>query len=150
MTTNLGAAAYRCDICGCQYTSQKEAFFCEQRGVGLPRFVAGDVIQLLASEVSALHLSSPDVLIDQREFNAQAVLSHSFAFASRGVRYHVRAQGGRKLVVEAVAVTVDASDFIYCPDWPTFFRQADTGRSHDMEGLDALRQTLNQKLGLGL
>jgi len=150
MTTKIETIWHRCNICGIKYTCPAEAQHCEVRGISLPRFVAGDVIRLLPTEAQALGLSNPDVLVDIREFVGHGGPTHSFAFAGRGIRYHVRAQGGQKMIVEAVAVTVDMNDYVYCPDWDTFLRRASTGRPNDMEGLEGVRSMLNQKLDLGL
>jgi len=150
MTTRVESIRFRCDICGVKYTVEDEAKLCEVRGVVLPRFVSGDVVTLSGAEVQSQGLTCADVLVDTREFVSRTGPSHKFATVGHGVRYHVRARGGQKLIVEAAAIVTDMNDIIYCPDWRTFIARAENGRPNDTEGLDSLRVMLNNKLDLGL
>ncbi len=150
MTTKVEVFRFRCDICGVKYTVEDEARLCEMRGVVLPRFVSGDVVTLSDAEVRARGLSSSDVLVDIREFVGHVGLSHQFATVGRGVRYHVRARGGQKFIVEALAVVTNMDDIIYCPDWQTLVACANTGKPYDAEGLDSLRAMIKNSLNLRL
>ncbi|MFH1047396.1 MAG: hypothetical protein V1738_03775 [Patescibacteria group bacterium] len=149
-TKIIPSVRYRCDICGVKFTTEAEAIHCEQRGVVLPRFVSGDVVDLMPTEMQRLGLTSARVLIDQREFVSLRGPSHGFALADRGVKYHVRAAGGAKYVVEAVAVVTPTGDMHYCRNWPDFLQWVDNGRPNDALGLDQLKAMLNQRLNLGV
>lgn len=150
MTTKVADSSYRCDICGTRYTGEPESQLCERRGIRLPRFLSGDVIHLQVDEVGRLGLPSSDVLVEMREFLIPDCLTHDYAFADRGVRYHVKARGGRPLEVYASALVLWRGDHLFYADWSDFFRRVSAVKSIDREGLDVFRSELNRRLGLGL